>query len=154
MYKSISAGKFGLIIILFFLPFVTFSCTPEVLLEVTGLQLVTGDEIAMTDPLSGSETLENLAPEQFAQFALGLAVAGLIGSLIFSGSLARLVSLVCGGGGLFFLYRLKDKIESDILAEAAGVIQVEFQEAFWAALVLFGLAALVAIISLVVRGER
>lgn len=154
MYKSLTAGKFGLIILLFFLPFVTFSCTPEAMLEVTGFQMVIGDEVTINDPLTGDEISEVLPSEPFAQFAFGLAIAGIVGALIFSGTLVRLTGLICGGGGFFFLYRLKDKIEADVLSENMGIIQVAFEDGYWGALVLFGLAALVALISLVVRGER
>ncbi|TNE37344.1 MAG: hypothetical protein EP347_08195 [Alphaproteobacteria bacterium] len=154
MYKSLTAGKFGLIIILFFLPFVTFSCTDQQVLQVTGIQMVTGDEITITNPLTGDEETGKLEREDFALFAFGLAIAGLVGALILPGALVRLTGLVTGGGGFFFLYRLKDKIEADVMNENGGLITVLFEDAYWGAFALFGLAALVALISLVVRSER
>ncbi|TNE57248.1 MAG: hypothetical protein EP340_09200 [Alphaproteobacteria bacterium] len=154
MYKPLTAGKFGLIIILFFLPFVTFSCTDQQVLQVTGIQMVTGDEITITNPLTGEEESGKLEREDFALFAFGLAIAGLIGALVLPGALVRLTGLTAGGGGFFFLYRLKDKIEADVMNDNAGLITVLFEDAYWGAFALFGLTALVALISLVVRSER
>ena len=57
---TILTAKFGLIIVLFFLPFLTFSCTPGIHVEISGFQLVTGDTITIEEPFTGQVQVEDL----------------------------------------------------------------------------------------------
>jgi len=146
---TILTAKFGLIAILFFLPFVTFSCTPGFFVEISGIQLVTGDTITIEEPFSGQEQIETLEPELYAAVAFGLAILGFFGALLYKGKMGRLSSLLAGGGGAACLYLLKEKIEADVNAsEMQGIVAVAFEEGYWIAFVLFALAALIALINL------
>ena len=153
--STMLTAKFGLIAILFFLPFVTFSCTPGFFVEVSGIQLVTGDTITIEEPFSGQDQIETLEPELYAAIAFGLAILGFFGALLYKGKMSRLSSLLAGGGGAVFLFLLKEKIEADVDdSEMQGLVSISFEEGYWIAFVLFALAALIALINLVGAGGR
>jgi hypothetical protein len=146
---TILTAKFGLVVILFFLPFLNFSCSPGFSVEISGIQMVTGDTITIEEPFTGQKQIETLEPEPYAAAAFGLAILGFLGTLLYKGRMNRLAGLLAGGGGATFLYLLKEKIGGDVSGtDMQGLVLIDFQESYWIAFVLLALAGLVGLITL------
>lgn len=83
--KKWSVVPFGVILIAFFLPFVTFSCEGTRLLTLTGFQLVTGTTVERPSwDLFGerqSQRTERINPDGRAIIAFGGALVGFLLSL-------------------------------------------------------------------------
>ena len=88
--KKISPAFYGVIILLFFLPFVNLSCSGQTVMSLTGFQLITGSEYSdnsmnnMFGQMNNSQSSEKkeIESQPLALFALLAAIAGLVFSLI------------------------------------------------------------------------
>jgi len=136
----ISSVKFGLIIILFLMPFVNVSCTQMVKFSFTGVDMVQGKTIEIKEPFSGKVQRERINPEPHARLAFGCAIIGLLfGFAKFRP--ARLFNTLAGFCGAVMLLLLKNKVDNEVLKEGGGIIAVNYDFAYWAALILFLVAA-------------
>ncbi len=136
----ISSAKFGLIIVLFLMPFVNVSCSGMVNIPLSGMDLATGKTIEMKEPFSGKVQRQKIDPEPLAAIALGCAVLGLLVGFV-KARPARLLNAAFGGGGAVLLLLLKNKIDSEVMKEGGGIIALNYEFAFWATLILFFVAA-------------
>ena len=132
--------KFGLIIVLFLMPFVEISCGGIVKVQFSGMDLATGKTIEI------GEEEETIDPEPLATIALGCALLGLLASFVKS-KLARIFNAALGGGGAISLLQLKNKIDKGVgqCIKEGFMCAADYKFAFWATLILFIAAAAVSI---------
>ncbi len=138
------SAKNGLILVIFFMPFVNVSCTNMVNIPLSGVDLATGKTIEFKEPFSDKVTRERIEPEPYATIALGVAVLGLLVGFART-SAARLVNAVAGAAGAVLLLLLRSKIDDAVMRESGGLISVSYEAGYWIALVLFLLAAMVSV---------
>jgi len=130
--------SFAAVVVCFFLTFVNVSCQGTRVASFSGVQLAAGTELKSKD-MFGGEQKQKVDPEPLAMFALIAAVAGLLLSL--GGYVTRTLAMLSGGAGAVLLLLLKNKMEHDLVARGNGMLGLEFAGAFYAALVLFVIAA-------------
>lgn len=161
LIRGISAAQFAGIALLFFLPFVSVSCSNMFVIEISGQDFATGGQVEIpampntpTVTPSAPGTPPAAAPTQGARnqdidmkpsalIAWVLAFAGVIVSLI-AGKNYRIACAAIGGVGAVMMFWLKSEIDKDFgvqLQQAQGFIQLEYKFAFWACVVLFLTAA-------------
>ncbi len=136
--RGLSPALFGVALICFVLPFITVSCQGARLMNVTGMQLVTG--MAVEQPgISAQRQVKRVGPEILAVIAFVAGIAGL--ALGFLPSTRRtLLSVIMAGTAVLALLLLKLKIDNDALRESSGLLQIDFAAGYWMA-VIFYLAA-------------
>lgn len=145
-FKKFSPAFYGVIILLFFLPFVNLSCSGQTIMSLTGFQLITGAEYSeanmfgenMFGNTNKSEMKNNreIESQPLALFAFIMAVAGLIISLN-KKKLMYLICLIISALGAVFLFLLKLNIDSDAELGGQGIIKLEYQAGYWLSLLLF-----------------
>ena len=138
--SQVLTAKFGLIILLFFLPFLTFSCGGKDFAQLSGMDLVFGETIETSSMGGGENRSKDFPAEPLAGIALFLAGLGVAASRS-KNVRARLICAACGAGGAGVLLVMKNKFDDEIMREGGGMIGLQFEFAFWAALLLFAAAA-------------
>jgi hypothetical protein len=146
MFKKISASMFALILICFFLPFMSLSCQGKDIVTMTGLQMATGVEIANPAATLGG-SLGNAAsaakPQKIAGsvpmgIAFVTAAAGLAATLLLKDRFQKsLVPGVASGIGAIILLFVKSGADSEVMKQGSGMIQVSYGIGFYLALLLF-----------------
>jgi hypothetical protein len=146
--KKLSPAVFGLIIICFILPFVKLTCSGQTVMTLTGFQLVTGTEVEQADifkqpDLFDQEEVPEQTPQKekveaqsMAQLTLIAAILCLIISFI-KNKAASLFCLILSISGAVFLLFLKINMDNDVTSDGQGIVQLEFQFAYWFSLLLF-----------------
>jgi hypothetical protein len=119
----------------FLLTFVTFSCQGKAVAKLTGTQLALGTTVEG----SGQQS-KKIDPEPLALIALATAILGF--ALTFGGVTTKTLTILSGAGGVICLFLLKSKLESNILKEGGGIIQIDFGAGFWIAVVAFVIGAI------------
>jgi hypothetical protein len=147
MFKKISASMFALILICFFLPFVSISCQGKDIMNMSGLQMATGFE--MQSPAAGLGTYPGMSslsktPAQkipstlSAGLAFCCAAVGLATTLLLKNRQQRyLIPAISGGLGFLLLLWLKAGTDDSVLKQGSGMIQVNYGPGFWLAFLLF-----------------
>jgi len=138
--KKFSPAFYGLIILLFFLPFVNLSCSGQTIMSLTGFQLITGAEYSsqnmfgqnMSGQMNGAEVKDNkeIKAQPFALFAFLAALVGLALSFIKKKSIA-MINLVVSVLGAVFLLILKFNIDGDVELSGQNMIKLEYQAGYW-----------------------
>ena len=129
--KKISPALYGIIIICFFMPFTTASCSGQKVLTLTGFQMVTGTTIKNSD-MFGERKEERIRPEGYAIAAFLLAAAGLAVSLS-KNKKASFYSALVSCAGLVSLLMLKTKLDQDVINNGQGLIRLEYNFGYWIA---------------------
>jgi len=131
--KQIRPAIFGLVLLTFFLPWVTVSCQQQKVITLSGIQLVTGTEI--NQPGSGmfgaQQKTQKMGGEIFAIVAFAVTGIGLLFS--FASKVVSCMMSVLSIGSVVFL---KNGIEQKILKEGSGMFQVQYESGFYAAIAL------------------
>jgi len=141
----LSSIKFGVIIVLFMMPFITVSCSNSKMLSFTGMDMVTGKKMEFNDPFTGKTARkEKLEPEMHTIIAFGCAVAGLLFSFA-TIKAARFLNVISGACGGIMLILLKNRVDEQIIKEGYGMFTVQYEVAYWISLILFFVAAIVNI---------
>lgn len=133
--KRISPALFGIIIILFFLPFMEVSCDDQKAMSFTGIQMVTGTTIQQPSMFGEKTESQKVDPEPLAIITFSCVIIGLLLSFI-KNRRSAIFPAVSASIGAIALLLLKSKIENDALREAGGMIQVKYVLGFWAILIL------------------
>ena len=114
-------------VVLFILPFIQVSCSGDKVLQLTGVQLVTGSE--MQEPMS--EKTKKIPPEPLsvaAIIALGIGAAFCISR----GRVQSILAAIAGGVALVAMIVLKTRMDAEITKQTAGMpITVEYLAGFW-----------------------
>ena len=171
--RKFSPGLFGIIVILFFLPFVAVTCSGTEMFTLKGLDLVTGTEIT-EDEIRDSEIGEQLTQFEegfggettessgeptkidmqiFAVLALIAAVVGLITGFLLKGRRGALAAAISGVVGALSLLILRSTFEVEATGDAAeqagtaeqigDVVGYDWKLGWTLAFVLFLIAAVV-----------
>jgi hypothetical protein len=139
----------------FFLPFISISCSGQRLGTLSGIQLVTGDEIdideeALTESFAeafgttGTEAPDEGTPEEppendpsiWAILALAAAVLGVIVGFVTKGRARAMSSFVAALLGLVGLIGLRFDLQGDV-GEAEGLVSVDYRLGYWISALLF-----------------
>lgn len=127
MKKFISSGFFGLALVTFCLPWMTVSCQQQKLTSFTGLQMVTGSEVA--DPSSsmfgGPVKTRRVDPNPLAVVAAVAAVAAFVVSFVGRG--AAVPAII----GVLVAFALKANVDQDVLKQGEGLMSVSYEPGFW-----------------------
>ena len=111
----------------FILPFIQISCSGEKVMSFTGVQLVTGSEMAQ--PMSDEK--QKIPPEPTAIIALVALVVGVVFAIQISRG-GAILSAVSGGVAVIFMIVLKTNMDAEIMKEAGGMpISADYQMGFW-----------------------
>jgi hypothetical protein len=151
--KKFSPAFYGIIVILFFMPFVNLSCGGQTIMSITGFQLITGTEVKASGMFGGDmNTSDELNADQKKEIdsqplALFAFVAALIGLIIsfFKMKVTALTNIVVSIAGVVFLILLKVNLDSDADLNVSGqnVITLDYQFSYWISITLFIIAAVV-----------
>ncbi|HHT21837.1 MAG TPA: hypothetical protein GXZ87_00785 [Bacteroidales bacterium] len=142
--RSLIPLLFAAVIIFFFFNFFTVSCGGQKVGSVTGINLVTGTELKDRDMFSGRETKgEKIPSNAWAIIAFGAAIVGL-GAFLIKEKREALIGTGAGAIGFGSLLILQFTIKSAIEKKAEGAIQIDFQFAYWAALIAMGIAGFIS----------
>lgn len=127
--KYLSPSLFGIILLCFFLPFVTVSCgkSKEMSVTLTGMQMVTG---------WSAEEKHKEGPNPLAIGGLFLAVSG-VGLGFWQNKNRFTASTIVGGLGVVSLLALKTLFDSAIAKEGEGLLTTSWETGFMAAFLMF-----------------
>lgn len=138
-------APYAIAIACFILPFIQISCDGKKMMSFTGVQMVTGSEMA--NPMS--EKTERIPSEPRAIIALIALVAGVAFSINLTRN-ASIMSAVAGGVALISMILLKTTADAEIMKQASGMpITVEYQLGFWSVCIM----AIVGIILALMRRD-
>lgn len=151
--KKFSPAFYGVIVILFFMPFVNLSCGGQTIMSVTGFQLITGTEVSPTGMFGGemnsddefnTDQKKEIESQPLALFAFVAAIIGLIISF-FKMRIPALINIVVSIAGVVFLLLLKVSLDGDADLNVSGqnVITLDYQFAYWLSIILFIAGAVV-----------
>jgi hypothetical protein len=144
--KQISASMFALILLCFFLPFITISCQGQDVMSMSGVQMATGVEY--TKPydsmggafgsISAAPKTQKIAGSLPVGIAFTAAAAGLASIFLLKGRMQKhLVPGIASGIGAILLLSIKSGTDDTILKQGGGMIQVSYGLGFYLALLLF-----------------
>ncbi len=145
--KKFSPGFYGIIILLFFLPFVNLSCSGQTIMSLSGFQLITGADY-QPNSMFGENTDgevkadEKIDSQPLALFALLAAVIALAISFV-KIRMMSLINIVLSALGAIFLILLKINMDGDAKLSAQAVITLDYQFAYWLSIILFIAAAVI-----------
>ncbi|MEC4990151.1 MAG: hypothetical protein SAJ37_15565, partial [Oscillatoria sp. PMC 1068.18] len=139
--KQISPAIFILILICFFLPFVTVSCQNREIVKLTGVQIAVGENLIKPSLFIGDVEREKIPSQPLATSALVCSCVGLVTSLLKSRRNA-IIPAIMGLIGAIFLWLLKLKIAQEALIKGEGFLKISYEFGFWLSLVLLAIAAI------------
>jgi hypothetical protein len=150
--KKLSPAVYVLIVFCFFLPFVNLSCSGQTVMSLSGFQLITGADMdqnllnpqgMFNDPGMQSNQQDNhIDAEPMALFAFLAALLCLAISFIKKKPLS-LFTMIVSVLGAIFLLMLKISMDGDASSKGQGVLQIEYQFAYWFSFLLFIAGAVV-----------
>lgn len=131
--RFLSPSLFGLVLFLFFLPFVTVSCPPADIATLSGVQVATGTDIGGT----------GVEPSLSLLAAIGVAILGLVVAIATAGAGQKVRHFAYGTLGalgvfLLILFRLQTVVE--MMEQEVEVVTVSFHAAYYLCLLTFGSA--------------
>ncbi|MDO8671155.1 MAG: hypothetical protein Q7O66_06950, partial [Dehalococcoidia bacterium] len=130
--KKLSPALFVLIIVFFFLPFVSVTCGGTKAATLSGMQLVTGTTIEQPAGFGQKSSAREIGAEPTAIAAIALAVMGLVFSSSKGARGAAFTAIVGVAGALSLLF-LKTRIDGEIQKQATGLLQTNYEIGFWLA---------------------
>lgn len=142
--KVISPAIYGIALICFFLPFIDVSCSGQKIGSFTGIQLVTGITIEQSvmweEGRAQKVDREPLAIAAFISAFMGLGLS------FIKSRKSSIAPAVMGAAGVILLLLLKSKIDSEVLRQGEGMIQVEYGIGFWLTFLSFLSAAVLNVV--------
>jgi hypothetical protein len=135
--KKISASMFALILVCFFLPFVTISCENRPIVQLSALELTTGKTVE-TPQFNGQTKSQNIPGDAKAALVLVAAAAG-IGTSLLKFRRSSLISAGVGAFGVLMLLALKSGIDSQLVDKGGGAtgFKADYGLGFWGSTLLF-----------------
>lgn len=129
--SRVTSPLFALLIICFFMPFVAISCDHKKVVEITGIQLVTGTEVKNGGFLW--EEAEQVPPQGLAIIPFGLALVGLLTGML-KGEAFNWLRFGSGLGGAISLFFLKLKLTDEVLHYPKLIFVIDYLPCYWIAL--------------------
>ena len=151
-HKSVGVriAPYAIGIACFILPFIQISCSGEKVVSFTGVQLVTGTEMA--NPMSDEK--EKMPPAPTAIVALIALAVGLVFAIQLSRE-ASILSAVAGGVAVISMVLLKTNMDAEIMKEAGGMgISADYQPGFWGVCIMSAGGAILALMRLQDPGAK
>ena len=140
LLKKISPSMYGIIIICFFLPFTTASCSGQKILTLTGFQMVTGTTVRQPNMFGEQPKQKKIGTEPYAIAGFLLALAGF--AISFSrNKTAYFFSAITSAAGAVCLLLLKTKLDQEALNSGQGLILLDYDFGYWASFIIFILSA-------------
>ncbi|MEQ8174771.1 MAG: FHA domain-containing protein [Syntrophomonadaceae bacterium] len=138
--KYLSPSLFGIILLCFFLPFVTVSCgnSKEMAISLTGMQLATG---------WAADEKHKEGPNPLAVGGVVLAVSG-VGLGFWQNRSRFMASSIVGGLGVATLFALKTLFDNGVAKEGEGVLTTSWESGFIVAFLLFAGACVFNVIEM------
>jgi hypothetical protein len=131
--SKVSPAIFIISIVCFFFPFMTISCGGHKIATVTGVQLATGTTIEVPQAFGPSRE-QKVAQEPLSGVAGLCAVIGF--GVSFAGARAAIVPAISGVVGALSLLIMKSRIDGGIVKHGQGMLQANYEMAFFLALLL------------------
>jgi hypothetical protein len=143
--RSLIPLLFAIAIIFFFFNFFTVSCGGQKFESVKGINLVTGTQLKSQDMFSGGVTNgEKIPSSVWAVIAFGAAIIGL-GAFLIKEKREAVIGTGTGAIGFGAMLILNFAVKNAIEKKAAGApIEVDFQFAYWGALIAMGIAGFIS----------
>lgn len=141
-FRKFSPALYLLIIFCFLLPFFNLSCNGQKVMNVTGLQIITGDEYKQQNMFGGTTKTIKINSEPLAIFAFLAAIVGLVVGFLKIKYLS-LFNVIISVVGAVLLFMLKNKIDNDVISEGNGMIEIGYGFGYWASLLLFMVSAVI-----------
>lgn len=139
-FKKISGSLFVLATLSFLLPFVAASCNGQELVQLTGLELVTGAKVQSPSTYGyGYTSNREVAPEPFAIIAVVVALSGIAFAFI-KETPGNILSVISAAAAFVSLSLLQSKLNSEAAKEGANIFQIHYLAGFWIALILLAIA--------------
>jgi hypothetical protein len=148
MLKRVSSSLYLLILICFFLPFLSVSCQKQEVVTVTGIDLATGKDLPGENILWSGE--HAVPPQPWAVATLVLALAGAAAGLL-KRKAGAFWGILLGLSGMISLFLLKNKMDGELIRYSKLLFKVQYEPWYWTALILFGLAALSNLVGMIAR---
>ena len=142
MLRKLPPAAYLLALICFLLPFVEVSCNGQKVVSLTGLQLLAGPQVGNGSEIFG-QPKQQAKPETSVVVAFVAGIAGLVLSVL-KQRRTDIFAGVCGilaGGALL---ELQQSILSGAPPQAMGLIQVQYEPAYFLSVLLFFAGAAVA----------
>lgn len=139
--KYISPAMFALIVLCFFLPFVTVSCENQQIASVSGIQLVTGTSIE--NQYTGDK--EEIPADTKVIVAFACAVAGIIIGFQ-KGKIKNGLSAILGAIGFIALILFRVGFDTRVAERGDGMLKAQFESGLWITMVLFIIATIAHVI--------
>lgn len=140
--RKISSSFFAVILICFFLPFVTISCDRRPVMELSVMQLTTGTTVE-TPSIVGPAKSQKIPPSGAAILTFTCCAVGLGSSLLQKTRNKKVIPACAGGLGAFFVLSLKSGIDRELIKQGAGYagFSADYGLGFWGPFVFFVAAA-------------
>lgn len=128
--RKISPSIFGLILLCFFLPFVTISCGGQEIVTFTQWDLIIGTKI----------NTQEVDPNPIAVIILLVVLAGILVSFLKSRA-GLILSAMSGVIGFVATLALKFTIDNEIAKQGKRMLEADYRAGFYLSLILFIAAA-------------
>lgn len=135
MLRKLPPAAYLLALICFLLPFVEVSCNGQKVVSLTGIQLLAGPQVGGGTGIF-AQPQQQVKPETSVVVAFVAGIAGLVLSVL-KQRRTDIIGAVCGiiGGGS--LLALQQSILSGAPPQAMGLIQIQYQPAYFLSVLLF-----------------
>ncbi len=141
MLRKLPRAAYLLALICFLLPFVEVSCNGQKVVSLTGLQLLAGPQVGDGSGMF-AQPKQQAKPETSVVVAFVAGIAGLVLSVL-KQRRTDIVAGVCGIVAGASLLELQQSILSGAPPQAMGLIQVQYQPAYFLSVLLFFIGAAV-----------
>jgi hypothetical protein len=130
MHRIALRSVLGLMLLFFFLPFVSLSCGNKKLTTLNGLQMAMGTTWEEKGPLGLSLKQDTTPPEPLA-IMVGVAALAAVALALVKGKRKKAGAGIASAVCVVLLLIMKAKVEREILAQTHNAVAVQWEFGFW-----------------------
>lgn len=134
MLRKISPAMFALILLCFFLPWITVSCQNQKIVTFNGMQLVAGTTIEIPRPYGIPEE-QKIPGDRYVILTFLFVCTGLILSLL-KYRKTLIASSIMALGGVISLILFKSRADNNIIKKGYGLLNIDYLSGFYLTLFL------------------